>query len=303
MANYKKLKEQSEISVNVVDVCNILFPGYKPKFKELMVLLLKNKIKNLNNNDQIAKNIYSTLNEVYNIKKTLSDETLFSFLMIDRIISYDDFRYFKDFIKYYQNNLIERKDLSTYKTFNDIINQVRLAEINSLKKVEDDEYEKVIINNDWWFLIPYTHEASVKYGYDTKWCTSMINEPYRFYDYIEMGFLLYIFNKRNNKKYAMFIETREKNYTNVMFYNSEDMKVDGLTLNFPRLIQQKLLKYVSLNKTNKELWPKSLRQREPITNALNGRSVSMYPGAAILDMYPEPVRADETEPPLLMTFT
>jgi hypothetical protein len=64
--------------------------------------------------------------------------------------------------------------------------------ISEAHKVEKDEYVELYRDKDFILTIPLTHEASKKYGSDTKWCTTKKDCNKDFKKHTELGVLGYI---------------------------------------------------------------------------------------------------------------
>jgi len=64
--------------------------------------------------------------------------------------------------------------------------------INEAHKVEKDEYVELYRDKDFILTIPLTHDASKKYGSDTKWCTTTKDCNKDFKKHTELGVLGYI---------------------------------------------------------------------------------------------------------------
>lgn len=81
-------------------------------------------------------------------------------------------------------------------------------------KLTEDDRVKLIDQPDLLVVIPLTHQASVRYGSNTKWCTSLPSVKSHFKGYTSEGFLVYILyykvvdGKRSDdkSKLALFVE-------------------------------------------------------------------------------------------------
>jgi len=72
--------------------------------------------------------------------------------------------------------------------------------ISEVHKVEKDEYIELYRDNDFILTIPLTHQASKKYGSDTKWCTTKKECDKDFQKHLELGVLGYIVVRDNELK-------------------------------------------------------------------------------------------------------
>jgi len=94
---------------------------------------------------------------------------------------------------------------------------------------------------------PLTYAASCSYGYQTKWCTAMVNDPAYFYNH-SRGILIYLIDKKQNKKFAFYkyfpsqyeIENDYEEYA-FKTYNQEDKQIDTIQTGLPMNILQVIL--------------------------------------------------------------
>ena len=88
-------------------------------------------------------------------------------------------------------------------------------------KVDFEEYNKIYEDDNFLMVIPYTHNASCKYGAGTKWCTTGRDEKGSewFNKHIKSGSLGYLIiknkdlsDKLGSTKYGIFINKPNVNY-------------------------------------------------------------------------------------------
>ena len=88
-------------------------------------------------------------------------------------------------------------------------------------KVGADEYDKIYEDDKFLLVIPYTHEASCKYGAGTKWCTTGRDEKGEewFNKHFDSGSLGYFIIKDRElaqrlgtTKYGVYVNRPDKNY-------------------------------------------------------------------------------------------
>jgi hypothetical protein len=88
-------------------------------------------------------------------------------------------------------------------------------------KIEPSEYEKLYEDNNFLLVVPFTHEASCKYGAGTKWCTTGRDDKGSewFTKHNNAGSLGYLIIKNNelsdklgSTKYGLFINKPDTNY-------------------------------------------------------------------------------------------
>ena len=167
-------------------------------------------------------------------------------------------------------NRVANKDLNAYKSLQELSDVLAAVvdddsmltqrqKVRFLKNVKagrtkvsaEDDYEVAYQDDEWVVYIPHTHEASMKLGDGTKWCTAHEN-PDWYNRYTDGGHKLYIIcdkDVRNGKDYgcAMY-QYSEKTHD---FLDFNDDKVD--MEDFVEDISDGLYKY--LNKLdNKVFW-------------------------------------------------
>ena len=83
--------------------------------------------------------------------------------------------------------------------------------INESFKVSPSEYSKILNTEDFLLVAPLTHNASCKYGSNTKWCTTKRDDDEDFFDHIISGVLVYLIiknpeyqNKLNSGKFGLY---------------------------------------------------------------------------------------------------
>lgn len=97
---------------------------------------------------------------------------------------------------------------------------------------------KEIYRDDRWLILkPLTLNASIKYGYHTKWCTSSKDNPLTFYNYSKEGILIYVIERQTNIKWAVYWEINEKGKKCEMsWWNAEDDRLDSMLVVIPEYI-------------------------------------------------------------------
>jgi hypothetical protein len=153
--------------------------------------------------------------------------------------NYGGLRGVDDYIKLVENfekfiSYIENKDIYSYGNIQSIVAVVKIAEAEKNEK-SFDKYEHISIieeTEDYIFLIPKTHVGSLKYGSNTKWCTSSSTSPGTFKNYTDRGFLAYLVDKKNKKtnnqnKLAFYFTNKENLLTQVIqIFNQLDSLVN-----------------------------------------------------------------------------
>ena len=121
----------------------------------------------------------------------------------------------KDVIKF--NELlpyIENKDIYSkeyYGNYQKLIDIIEIAGQTKEEKsfVKEDHINVILETEEFILLQPKTHKGSMKYGANTKWCTTTKNNESIFKNYTRDGFLAYLIDKT---------ETKTENYRKVALY-------------------------------------------------------------------------------------
>ena len=104
---------------------------------------------------------------------------------------------FNELLPYIENKDIYSKEYEGLDGLNTLVDVVNHAlEFKKLKTFDKTENIIIIKETDEYMMIyPKTHKASVKYGYNTKWCTSSKDDDERFNEY-QNGSLIYVISKK-----------------------------------------------------------------------------------------------------------
>jgi hypothetical protein len=146
----------------------------------------------------------------------------------------------KDFEEMFSNNLIENTDLSSYKGFEDLFEQLNIAHTKRAIKSDRKQVQVIMDTDEWLCVRPLTHEASLKYGASTKWCTASEKNPDAFYEYSRSGSLIYLFNKVNLKKFGIEVSVRMEKKVNI--YNEIDERIDSSVARIPMEVMDYIFK-------------------------------------------------------------
>jgi hypothetical protein len=234
---------------------------FKPKYYELFLNLIKNKISNQRFIYEEFKNELISYGVPLDIIEKMSDQELLFFTrFVGGFIERDDYKLIREFAQYNERNLIEENDITKIKSFDQLNNIVSLVEIKSWSKELESQSIVLLDNNQTgWFLIkPLTYEASKKYGSATKWCTTNKNNPEYFYKYYR-GVLIYCINRKSGKKVAMHCHL---DGVEVSFWNSEDIRIDSIFSGLDEECIDVIKREIILGKSNYDLAPDELKSLE-----------------------------------------
>jgi|Laugrespbdmm15sd_2_1035082.scaffolds.fasta_scaffold21321_2 hypothetical protein len=269
MSKIKELKTNNDNIINLVDVLEMFSPDRKSKYTETLLRLMK-ATKNINDHFEEIK--MSLTNEF----KFLTNEDLDKFspiqLMIihrfiDSFFNYSDLQSFRRFCEYNERNLIAQNDLTKYKSFDEILTQLSLADLKVETKNLENEIVKIHEDEEWLLLRPLTYLSSKKYGANTKWCTTSEGNSEYFERYSSKGVLIYCMNKKTGYKVASFYSLDKKD-PEFSFWNQKDTRIDSLDTELTdelRLLIGRVSKEKGA-KTNRYLLSDDQRQKEDTIN-------------------------------------
>jgi hypothetical protein len=251
MSTIKKLTKDPNYTLNIIDLFKMFSPDGKTKYVDMFLRLMNNTPDYKNHVKEVKANLLDKF--PFLTKEQLDEfgdfEIVFYSKFIESMFTWDDFKNFRKFCEYNERGLIEQNDVSRYKTFDEIISQLQVAEI----KVSEKEMEKQIIklfeDSEWLILRPLSFEASKKYGANTKWCTTQENNPDYFFKYAKKGVLVYCINKKNGYKVASF-NSLDKNDPEFSWWNQKDSRIDSLQAEITTQIRE-LIGQVSMDKKAK----------------------------------------------------
>ena len=241
---------------NIIDLekfYKFFFRGEKSKYINLFVNLTKKSIRHEFSGDlSRVKEYKNELMVGYSVCeeqiKELSDTDLFLLCYIlnnSHILGTGKYRLYKNFIKLNERGLIPNNDVTTYDSFEKIQNTVSVAELKLIEKEMEKEVIKLYSDDEWLVLRPLTHLSSEKYGYGTKWCTTM-NIEY-FLRYSRHSTLIYIINKISGLKVALHSSLKDGL---ISFWNAEDDRIDSMQAKLPNFIIDILQSEIKISKDN-----------------------------------------------------
>jgi hypothetical protein len=266
MSRAKELKNSSDNNLNLYDYFSLFIPNKKSKYTELLLKIMK-KTPDLS---RYVNDIKDRLQNEFKISKSDLDQVndlhlLLFYRMVDGMFNINDLVSFQRFCEYNERNLIEQNDLSRYNNFEDVLNQLSLAEINVETKNLEKQVKVVYQDDEWLLIRPLTYAASKKYGSNTKWCTTQTNNPEYFLKYANKGVLIYCINKKTGYKVAAFCSL-DKNDSEFSFWNQKDSRVDSIETELTPDLLTVILKEskTPYSKTNRFLLSDEEREKEDL---------------------------------------
>lgn len=222
MSRIKDLKNKDGNSLNIIELYKKLINSDKTKYVELF-----ERLNNVHLNEFYPKNV--VIDEIKSYAPHLDGDNLTDFEVImlhsitqltgsDRIID------FNKFVEYNERNLIEKNDVTTYKSFEELESQVNIVDIKLITKDMEKQVVTLFNDDEWVVIKPLSFEASKKYGSNTKWCTTMVTDPSYFFRYFRNGILIYCVNKKTGYKVAAYKKLSERE---ISFWNQQDKRIDS----------------------------------------------------------------------------
>lgn len=249
MSRLTELKKQyPELDYSILDFLVILDKTNRYKYLPLLCKLFKNFIvKENSSSENYLRDVLKKSG--INDEKISSNKILVSHRFAE-ILGFYNIEIINNFINYMENNQIEKKDVTSYETFEEINRENSKAELKlhkkSLLKQVHIEYE----DYEWLIIRPLSFESSCKYGASTKWCTTSETYPKHFVDHWKRGILVYFLNKITGYKFAGF---KDLGSNEISFWDQKDNRVDSLELEIGDFMYSIIKKIFNSNSTNESL--------------------------------------------------
>ena len=249
MAKIDELKKQNpKFNWSIIDMIKQIVPGQSNKYAEMLLNLIKSNPPR--ENKEHINEVRQELRMYYGIKEENLPEDNFEmfqiYSMLDLYTSREGIQAFMRFCELNERKLIENPDVTTYKTFDQVVNAVAVAEMKAIDKELEKQISKVFEDDEWLLLRPLSEKASAKYGAGTKWCTTMEHNDY--YDrYCRRGILIYNINKKTGHKIACFKNLDPSETAEFSFWNVKDDRIDSIESGLPLNILDIILNEIKTN--------------------------------------------------------
>lgn len=268
MGKIDELKKQNpNFNINIIDIINDIYG--KSKYTEMVINLIKNKY-NKRNNDNNYSDIYRELVREFNVSPDkLITKNYFDLInmikVLNEYVGYNESKTIEKFIELNEKNLITQKDLTTYKTIEELELQISLSDLKIVDKELEKQVLKLMETDEWLVLKPLSYQASVKYGSGTKWCTSSKNESDYYFRYSKRGILIYCINKKTGDKVAGFKNLDLSYEKETSFWTIIDLRTDSIDCDLPEDVMNIFKEeFKNTKKTNWELLSEDERNRQLI---------------------------------------
>ena len=260
MAKQADIIEQAPgfMKLSLLDLIMTLDPSKTNKYTPLLIkLLTKNYNKRqISRNSGDVETYNRELRDVYKIvfNNIPTENVPFLFNLLGLFDS-DFVRTIMGFLDAAEKKQISGLDVSKIDEISQISELMSLITLKNTSKKLEKQVFKDYEDDEWLIIRPFTAEASQKYGYGTKWCTSSENYQGHFFNYAEEGKIVYCINKINGKKVAVYYKMNKDNTTELSFWNMVDDRVDSMLCELPNPIMDviKTILFVKDNFTNRQL--------------------------------------------------
>lgn len=239
MSRIDELKKQyKEFALCDLDIMKMAVPNQANKYTEMLAKLTKNDVEgrlNKYDNQQLRGeylNVLISYGIDYNYLETLDTLTLYILhLRLDNI-GRDKMELLNKFAQFNERKLIDNNDVTSYSSWNEVESAVAVAELKLVDKELAKQIVKVYEDDTWLSLKPLSLEASMKYGANTKWCTTTNTGQY-YARYSDRGILIYNINKKTGYKVACFKNLHPEYDVEFSWWDVTDRRIDALESELP----------------------------------------------------------------------
>ena len=269
MAKIKEIIEMAPDSfkISLLDVLMAMDMSKTKKYVPLMLKVIQNK-NDENNSNRVEEDFNAEIRDYYgisNLPETIDPKVAYLLL---QIIGSDITRDLINFMDSFEKGYFKGVDITTITTQKELSRLNGLTALNKIGKELAKQVQKDFEDEEWLIVRPFTYESSVRYGYGSKWCTSMEKSAEHFFRYSNNGTLIYCLNKKTGDKVAAFYEVGE----GLSFWNAEDSRIDSMFSNLPNYIMDVIRGIVTNNplpnrslspkvwQNSKDLWDKSWKK-------------------------------------------
>ena len=258
MAKRAEIIEQAPdfMKLSLLDLIMLLDPSKTNKYTPLMVkLFTKNYFKRNFRRDNVDE-FYHDLRNSYNVVlENIPNENIPVIHTLLHTFNSDFVQSIMSFVAAAENNQLPGLDVTKINEVSEISELMSLIQLKNISKKLQKQAIKDYEDDEWLIVRPFTGEASQKYGYGTKWCTSSESYQAHFFSYTEEGKLIYCINKINGKKIAVYYKKNKDSTTELSFWNMVDDRVDSMLSELPEPIMNevKTILFVKDTFTNRQL--------------------------------------------------
>ena len=238
MSRIDELKKQHPLyALSAIDIYKMISPGQTNKYVEMLIKLDKNTEYDYPG-DHRARLIEEMTGEWgldYNYHETFDLETLIFLVHSVNSLMQGKISLFTKFASLNERKLINNNDVTTYSTWDEIVQAVALAELKLIDKETAKQIKKIYEDDEWLSLRPLSLEASMKYGANTKWCTTTESGQY-YARYSARGILIYNINKKTGYKVACFKNLSPDHDNEFSWWDVTDKRIEALESEAPSAV-------------------------------------------------------------------
>ena len=258
MAKRAEIIEQAPdfMKLSLLDLIMLLDPSKTNKYTPLMVKLFTKNYFKRNFRRENVDEFYHDLRNSYNVVlENIPNENIPVIHTLLHTFNSDFVQSIMSFVAAAENNQLPGLDVTKINEVSEISELMSLIQLKNISKKLQKQAIKDYEDDEWIIVRPFTGEASQKYGYGTKWCTSSESYQAHFFSYTEEGKLIYCINKINGKKIAVYYKKNKDSTTELSFWNMVDDRVDSMLSELPEPIMNevKTILFVKDTFTNRQL--------------------------------------------------
>lgn len=138
--------------------------------------------------------------------------------------------YMKRFDELLEKNQLEKRDINSYETYEDLQQTVLTAEEKKSKKDLSGQYNKIFEDDQYIMVRPLTEEASCRFGVDTKWCiSSRMSNRFGQYTERDKNEFYFIIKKGEGRGTLNRVAVQISDFGRITLWNSED-RIENINL-------------------------------------------------------------------------
>jgi hypothetical protein len=273
MSRIKELRTNEDYNLNIVSILEMFSPEGKSKYTETLLRMMKNTPNLKEHTKEIKMVLIDKFPFMEKSKLDLMSDIqlMLVYKFIDGFFNMEDLQKYRKFCEYNERNLIEESDLSKYKSFDQMISAMGIAEMKAEEKELETQVIKIHEDGEWLMVRPLTFKSSCKYGANTKWCTTTEHNQEYFNKYARKGVLVYCINKKNGYKVAAFYSL-DKNEPEFSYWNQKDTRIDSTDSQLPLELIGFIRDYVKDSKVKSNYTMLSGDQKKELNQSNNKRT-------------------------------
>jgi hypothetical protein len=273
MSRIKELRTNEDYNLNIVSILEMFSPEGKSKYTETLLRMMKNTPNLKEHTKEIKMVLIDKFPFMEKSKLDLMSDIqlMLVYKFIDGFFNMEDLQKYRKFCEYNERNLIEESDLSKYKSFDQMIAAMGVAEMKAEEKELETQVIKIHEDSEWLMVRPLTFKSSCKYGANTKWCTTTEHNQEYYNKYARKGVLVYCINKKNGYKVAAFYSL-DKNEPEFSYWNQKDTRIDSTDSQLPLELIGFIRDYVKDPKVKSNYTMLSGDQKKELNQSNNKRT-------------------------------